>query len=238
MRGAITTRPGPIESYLAGLRRRLPRGRSGHDVLTELRDGLEDAAEAYRSAGLAPVEAERRAVADFGDAEEIGDLCRTEVEAAAGFRAAVVVAVGYPLILGLWGGYYDLFGSVSRWDNGEPVGSAFTAVGAVGFVLALLTCLWLRFGARTATRRRRPVMLAFAVATLCSIVATGLLAVVTHEVPAADLFHLIIRQIVQFLSAAVMAVMAYWIAASVRIAGLRHTVSIDEPVMRTTRTSA
>jgi hypothetical protein len=223
--GAVTTRSGPIESYVARLRRRLPRGRSGHDVLTELRDGLDDAAEAYRSAGLPPLEAERRAVAEFGDADEISDLCRTEVEAAAGFRAAVVVAVGYPLILALWGRYYDMFGSVSRWDNGEPVGPAFTAVGAVGFVLALLTGLWLRFGARSEIRRHRPVVLVFAVATLGSIVATGLLAVVTHEAPAADPFHLIIRRIVQCLSAAVIAVMAYWITVSVRIAGLRRTVA-------------
>lgn len=77
----------PIERLVAALRYRLPPGRQSRDVLAEVRDGLEDAAEAYRSGGLRQHEAEQRAVADFGDLDQVGQALRTEIGAAAGFFA-------------------------------------------------------------------------------------------------------------------------------------------------------
>ncbi len=215
----------PIETYLAELRHRLPRGRSSRDVLAEVQDGLEDAAAAYRSGGMAGIDAEQRAVTEFGGADQISALIRTELGASSGFRAAIVVAIGYPLMLALWAKYYAMFGSEARWDNGEPGDVAFTVVGIAGFVLALLTCLWLRFRARAATRPQRPVVLGFALTALTTVLITCLLAVFTHEPPPSDQIQMITREVVQFLSLVIIAVMAFQITVSLKLVGLRRQVS-------------
>jgi hypothetical protein len=74
----VTTMPAPagehrdIEAYVAELDRKL-RGsyRTKRDMLTEAHDSLIDATAAYQKAGLDPLDAERRAVAEFGDLAEI-----------------------------------------------------------------------------------------------------------------------------------------------------------------------
>ena len=62
----------PIDDVLARLGHRLPwlLG-SRRDLLAEVRDGLEDAAEAHRRDGLSPRAAEARAVDELGAVEEL-----------------------------------------------------------------------------------------------------------------------------------------------------------------------
>jgi hypothetical protein len=61
-----------IERYLRELRRQLPRGvEEGDEIVLEARDHLLEVAACLEAAGLAPDEAERRAVRRFGDAREI-----------------------------------------------------------------------------------------------------------------------------------------------------------------------
>lgn len=60
----------PIGEAVAELARRLPPPLRPAGLLREVRDGLSDAAEAYRNAGFERGEAARRAVADFGPIDD------------------------------------------------------------------------------------------------------------------------------------------------------------------------
>lgn len=98
--GKAPTRPGSrvgkigevIDAYIAELRRSLrgPR-RVRTDLVTEARDSLVDAAEAYESAGLPRRDAERRAVLDFGDVRSIASDYQAELGIAQTRRTALLV---------------------------------------------------------------------------------------------------------------------------------------------------
>jgi hypothetical protein len=93
----------PIESVIRRLGRELggfgPRRAA---VLTEVRDGLEDAADAYRSAGLPGGEARRRAVADFGDLGVVARHYRDTELGRLGRQTAVLLGTGPVLVLMAW----------------------------------------------------------------------------------------------------------------------------------------
>lgn len=207
-----------IADLVAALRTRIPHTRtgSGRELITEVRDGLEDAATAYRSAGLPATAAERRAVEDFGVAEIdlIADQCRTELGAAATTRAAAVVGVGYALILGCWSLYYAIFGSVTRFTNGTAAGSGFTVIGAITVLSALVTVGFLRHRRRRAGRIQ-PVTIAFAVFATASLVATYLLALLSHRSPHGPTAGLVAGVVVQGLSSAITCVMAWSVLYSI-----------------------
>ncbi|OXM56824.1 hypothetical protein CFP71_10925 [Amycolatopsis thailandensis] len=92
-----------IEAYIGDLDRRLS-GSAGAkaDLLTEARDGLTDAAEAYREGGTGEKEAERRAVADFGPAAVIAREYQAELALRADIGTLWKVIVGVPLIQVGW----------------------------------------------------------------------------------------------------------------------------------------
>ena len=93
-----------IDDFVAALGGRLrgPRPLVA-DVLTEVRDGLCDAASAYRSGGLGVVEAERRAVADFGGVDELAGEFQRELAMIQGRRTALKLAGLMPLSVYLSG---------------------------------------------------------------------------------------------------------------------------------------
>jgi hypothetical protein len=86
-----------IEEYVDSLDRRLtgPR-RVKQDMLAEARDSLVDAAEAYEAGGLAPGDAQARAVAEFGAVGPIAGAYQRELAATVGRRLALLVAL-YPI---------------------------------------------------------------------------------------------------------------------------------------------
>lgn len=85
-----------IDAYLAALRGelrgpRLPRA----SMIREVRDGLHDAACAYRDHGVSQAEAERRAVAEFGSPRVVAAAMRDELAAATGrYLAALAILLG------------------------------------------------------------------------------------------------------------------------------------------------
>jgi len=87
-----------IEAYVTALSERLhgPRALTD-DVLTEVRDGLGDAADAYRSAGLTESEAERRAVTEFGEVAVLAPQFQRELALAQGRRTALKLGAMLPL---------------------------------------------------------------------------------------------------------------------------------------------
>ncbi|BCJ34595.1 hypothetical protein Athai_20980 [Actinocatenispora thailandica] len=107
MRGEV----GPIEEYVRALTAALPGpARARASLVGEARDGLVDAATAYRSAGWPARRAEELAVADFGTVRELAGEYRTELALSQGRRTLLLTAA---VQLGVW-----LFSELS-WRLGE-----------------------------------------------------------------------------------------------------------------------
>ncbi len=102
--GPQETLAGPaLESYLAEITARLPgaaRTRAG--IVAELRSGVLDAADAYRSAGLRQPEASLAAIREFGDPAQVAAGFGAEIAAGHSRRVAVTLLVTGPLVGLLW----------------------------------------------------------------------------------------------------------------------------------------
>lgn len=93
----------PIEVTVDRLRTELGGpGPVRASVLTEVRDGLEDAAAAYASVGMADAEARRRAVTDFGDPRQVARRYRDTELGRLGRQTAALLGVGPALVLAAW----------------------------------------------------------------------------------------------------------------------------------------
>lgn len=84
----------PIDAYVRTLNNRL-RGpaRLKADLMTEVRHGLEDAAEAYLDSGLDERAAGRRAVAEFGTPHDLAPVYQAELTAGYGRRLALTLVL-------------------------------------------------------------------------------------------------------------------------------------------------
>jgi hypothetical protein len=98
----------PVDDYLTGLSRALPGPRRRKaDLLAEARDHLIDATEAFEADGLPRQQAEREAVADFGELDEVVPGYRFDLAVSQSRRTAVMlcmVLIAQPLVWneGLW----------------------------------------------------------------------------------------------------------------------------------------
>lgn len=81
------------EAFLRAALRSLRPGRARAALERELRDHMDDAAEAYRAQGLPPEEAEARAVASMGDPKALARQIRQAHRPAAPVGALVLLAV-------------------------------------------------------------------------------------------------------------------------------------------------
>jgi hypothetical protein len=94
---------GPIEAYVHALARVLPGPRRMRaELLRELADGLDDAAEAYARAGLSRRQAEAKAVGDCGRVDDVAPCYRRELVAATSRRTAMLVALSMPATVLAW----------------------------------------------------------------------------------------------------------------------------------------
>lgn len=148
----------PVAATVATLQRSLrgPR-RARQEMVCEVRDGLADAVESYRDAGLSHDRARHRAVADFGDPGQIAADLQSELAARYGRRAAARMALAFPGLMLLWDSVWA-FGDVSPRPPSPTVTLLATVVdvlsltAAVGCLIALAG-LWL--GARRGMRPNR-----------------------------------------------------------------------------------
>ncbi|WP_043639286.1 permease prefix domain 1-containing protein [Nonomuraea candida] len=92
-----------IDDYVAKLDGALrgPR-RPKRDLVVEARDSLLDTADALEADGLDRAEAERVAVAEFGEVSEIAPGYQAELTAAAGRRMGVLLFVSVPITVAMW----------------------------------------------------------------------------------------------------------------------------------------
>jgi hypothetical protein len=92
-----------IDAYLGDVAAALPGpARARTDIVAELRSGLLDAVEAYRSAGLPPAPAAEAAIREFGDASRIAAGLHPELAAHQARRLASALVATGPLIGLLW----------------------------------------------------------------------------------------------------------------------------------------
>ncbi len=142
----------PVAVHVAALERVL-QGPTAlrRDVLAEVRDGLEDAAEAHRTSGAGAEQAAARAVAEFGPVAELAPLYQAELTTAQARRTALVTALLFPALQLGW----DLL-----WSSGlgwPPVGSPPAVVPVLVRVQDVLsgTAAGLALSVLLATLRRR-----------------------------------------------------------------------------------
>lgn len=108
--GVITKFVGELAAALDGPRR------SRRSLLSEVRDGLDDAAAAHRSRGIPEPAAEARAVAEFGKVSDLAPLYQGELTANQTGRTATLLAVCFPMMYALW----ELFGSRGHGWTSAP----------------------------------------------------------------------------------------------------------------------
>ncbi|KZB82353.1 permease prefix domain 1-containing protein [Amycolatopsis regifaucium] len=127
-----------IEPYLSELASGLSGpARAKADLLTEARDGLHDAAEAYREGGVEAAEAERRAVADFGPVDLIARAYQAELGLRRDIRVLWELIVGVPVFIFAWDFARVL--SSDEWSRyaGSTPGWYLRAIGAADTLAAL-----------------------------------------------------------------------------------------------------
>ena len=92
-----------IEDYLGQVAAALPGpARARHDILAELRSGLQDAADAHHSAGLPAARAAEAAIGEFGDPGQVAAGFRSELALSQARRLALTLVATGPLIGLLW----------------------------------------------------------------------------------------------------------------------------------------
>ncbi|MEV4168283.1 permease prefix domain 1-containing protein [Nonomuraea sp. NPDC049709] len=92
-----------IDDYVAELEDALsgPRGPK-RDMVVEARDSLTDTADGLEADGLDRAEAERLAVAEFGQVSEIAAGYQSELTASSGRRLGVLMFVSVPITVAMW----------------------------------------------------------------------------------------------------------------------------------------
>lgn len=132
----MTSEPDPIAVHVAGVGNVL-RGpvRARRSMLAEVREGLCDAAAAYRTAGLDEYAAARRAVADFGPVDLIAAQLQNELTARQARRTALLLVIAFPsMIVGwalVWSG-----GSGWTGNTSTPVVVMAIALDATSVIVA------------------------------------------------------------------------------------------------------
>jgi hypothetical protein len=93
----------PVDAYLAEIAAALPGPRRRRsDILAELRDGLNDAADSHRAAGLPGTAAIHAAVSEFGDPRQLAAAFRPELAVTQARRFILALSLSAPLIVLLW----------------------------------------------------------------------------------------------------------------------------------------
>ena len=139
---------GSVEGTIEALAERLAvpvhHDRSG--LLQEAHDGLLDAVEAYRRQGYPTEEATRRAVAEFGDLDELAGAYADDVVGRRARRTSTVLTAGYLLILTVWA-VLGLLAPVPPHPDGHAW--ATNSFGVIGLLAVTVTA-----AVSTASRRR------------------------------------------------------------------------------------
>jgi hypothetical protein len=125
-----------IESYLIRLRERLAGpGRVKEELVSEVRDGLTVAAQAYHHAGYSDAAAQHQAITDFGPLDAISAEFQNELDIVQGRTTARHASIGLPLLLVLW----QLAHCATPWPTLEP--NWVHIISALGYAAGLINLI-------------------------------------------------------------------------------------------------
>jgi hypothetical protein len=172
-----------LDAFLHAVEVRLPGpGRLREEILAELKDGLNAAAETRERAGLERAQAIRLALQEFGDPELLAASFRPELMVARGRRTAVTLLIMIAIVLALWiaaARSRESMGMTHLFDSPADHVAAGLLVAAV---IALGLCTLVTTG-RTSGRPRvapqRSLLTAVAMAALTIICDLAAAAVLT-----------------------------------------------------------
>ncbi|MEU3768555.1 permease prefix domain 1-containing protein [Amycolatopsis keratiniphila] len=206
-----------IEAYLGELRARLEGPASAkRDLLREARDGLNDAADAYRDGGWSDHDAQRRAVDDFGPVQLIARDYQAELGMHSGTRTLWKLILGVPMMQLAWEFARKwTFGDWSQLATPTPGWYKYVAQFTHGSVfivpmlgvLALLSMRWLS-RRMDGTRLVRTAGVLIGEAVGLNLLSVALLVIATGFIDASRLF----------LSVPCGILMVLWVVLSVRLA--------------------
>lgn len=204
----MTKHQDAIAVTVAELNRRLhgPR-RLRMDMVREVRDALCDAEEAYLAAGMTTDDAQARAVADFGDLDEITAEYQLELAARQARRSAVSIVLAFPMMLLLWDSLWR-FGDTA---SGEPtrmtlilsdIIDGVSLVAAAGALLVLvMLCLSARRGRQSAVRGIARSAGLIGLATVVLVLATSGALQVANVSASVSLFRMPATIVIEIASA-------------------------------------
>ena len=165
---------GSVDRTLAVLAATLPRlSLRRRGLLREVRDGLEDAVEAYRRAGLDRRDAEQRAVADFGDPALVAADYASLRAARSGMLAALFLGPGYIAVLVAWVLGKALHPVAMQLGSPNPLAQIYDWLGAAAVATALLGVLGLRMRARAGASPRVWTRVIGVSGLLCAVATLG-----------------------------------------------------------------
>jgi hypothetical protein len=178
-----------IDAYIAALNGAL-RGpaRARADLLSEARDSLIDATEAYERRGLPRAAAERQAVREFGDVHAIAPEYQTELGLVQSRRTALLCLCLLLLQPLVWNSPWLAAASDMTGDLPAPyalLSELVEWVGGAAMIGALSTALATGTGVRhlRAPQRLAGVTGVFAVTVATALGAMGLLLALFHPQP-------------------------------------------------------
>ncbi|TDD61332.1 hypothetical protein E1293_45015 [Actinomadura darangshiensis] len=176
----------PAEEYAAALADTL-RGpaRAKARMVEEVRDGFADTVTAHTHAGLPYEHAVRRAVHEFGTADEVAPACQRELTIAQTRRTARAAALTVPFLAGCW-----LLIRTSGLDHGWPLRLLAVHVAGVAVTAGLLAAATLVTTGPVARRlpppSRLPLTVAWTGTTAAVAMALAALALVTASALAGE----------------------------------------------------
>lgn len=140
----MSSRGSTVDDYLTSLGRALPGPRRRKaDLLAEARDHLIDATDAFEADGLDRASAEREAVADFGDLDEVAPGYRAELAVSQSRRTAMLLFLALiiqPIVWqeGVWSWNQDQVGESALNDFLQSLVRGIGMVAIAGAVLAVI----------------------------------------------------------------------------------------------------
>ncbi|MGW1344841.1 permease prefix domain 1-containing protein [Kribbella sp. NPDC002412] len=172
-----------VDEYLTGLSRALPGPRRRKaDLLAEARDHLTDATEAFEADGLDRHSAEREAVADFGDLDEVVPGYRAELAVSQSRRTAVMlfgVLILQPIVWqeGIWSWNRDPVQESALNDFLQTLVRSIGMVTIAGAVLAVIAAgIGLRYPIVREHLIRTTSLFAMASSVVISMIGVGMAA--------------------------------------------------------------
>lgn len=195
--GGVSRTSTPVDDYLAALRRELrgPRRRKA-DLLAEARDHLTDATEAFEADGHERYDAEREAVADFGELSDVVPGYRAELAISQSRRTAMMLLFALMIQPIVWQS------GAWIWTQQPESASAFndmlqTVVRAIGSVViagAVLAVLATGIGVRYPVVREHLSRVTALFALVGSVLVAGiglLMAATSHHAPGLPAFGVV-----------------------------------------------